>query len=314
MLKSKLSVITAVYNGSDYIEETINSVLRCCSNIDFEYIILNDGSTDNTLEILKKYENKIQIIDKSNSGESSSVSIGFKEAVGDLLLVVSADDPLFTEQLFTTIFEQFNQDKNLMAIYPDWQMIDATGSVIKVIKLPGYSDELLIGRCVTLPGPGVIFRRSAAVKLNGRNPKWTFVGDYDFWLRLSRLGEIRHRPEVLAQWRHHKSSTSVSKRGLKMAQERIQVVEDFLSSYVISNHLKQMALGNAYYMAARISYFDKNIPAKKYLFRSFKFRKGWVEEARFYEVLYLLFLPLSRHFNPIIDLLYKKMGRSNYGD
>ena len=107
MLKSKLSVITAVYNGSDYIEETINSVLRCCSNIDFEYIILNDGSTDNTLEILKKYENKIQIIDKSNSGESSSVSIGFKEAVGDLLLVVSADDPLFTEQLFTTIFEGF---------------------------------------------------------------------------------------------------------------------------------------------------------------------------------------------------------------
>jgi glycosyltransferase involved in cell wall biosynthesis len=49
MLKSKLSVITAVYNGSDYIEETVNSVLKCCSGIDFEYIVLNDCSTDNTL-------------------------------------------------------------------------------------------------------------------------------------------------------------------------------------------------------------------------------------------------------------------------
>jgi len=237
MLKSKLSVITAVYNGSDYIEETIKSVLKCCSEINFEYIVLNDGSTDNTLEILNKYENKIRIINKNNSGESDTVSIGFKEASGDLLLVVSADDPLFTERLFTNIFQQFNQNENLMAIYPDWQMIDAGGNVIKVIKVPDYSDDLLIGRCVTLPGPGVVFRKSAALKLNGRNPKWTYVGDYDFWLRLSRLGEIRHRAEVLAQWRHHPSSTSVSKRGLKMAQERILVVEDFLTRYQVSTRL-----------------------------------------------------------------------------
>ena len=313
MLKSKLSVITAVYNGSEYIEETVNSVLKYCSGIDFEYIVLNDGSTDNTLEILEKYGNKIRIIDKNNSGESDSVSIGFNEASGDLLLVVSADDPLFTEKLFTDIFEEFDQNNNLMAVYPDWQMIDAVGSVIKTIKVPEYSDDLLIGRCVTLPGPGVIFRKSAALKLNGRNPKWTFVGDYDFWLRLSRLGEIRHRPEVLAQWRHHPSSTSVSKRGLKMAQERIRVVEDFLGGNVVPNYLKQMALGNAYYMAARISYFDRNIPAKKYLFTSFKNRKGWVEEAKVYEIFYILFLPVSRIFNPIIDMVFKKFGRSNYG-
>jgi hypothetical protein len=171
----------------------------------------------------------------------------------------------------------------------------------------------LIGRCVTLPGPGVIFRRSAALKLNGRNPKWTYVGDYDFWLRLSRMGEIRHRPEVLAQWRHHPSSTSVSKRGLKMAQERILVVEDFLTRYQVSTRLKNKALGNAYYMAARISYFDKNIPAKKYLFKSFKNRKGWVEEAKVYEIFYIFLLPISRIFNPIIDLIFKKFGRSNYG-
>jgi glycosyltransferase involved in cell wall biosynthesis len=313
MLKSKLSVITAVYNGSDYIEETIKSVLKCCSEIDFEYIVLNDGSTDNTLEILNKYENKIRIINKSNSGESDTVSIGFKEASGDLLLVVSADDPLFTERLFTNIFQQFNQNENLMAIYPDWQMIDAGGNVIKVIKVPDYSDDLLIGRCVTLPGPGVVFRKSAALKLNGRNPKWTYVGDYDFWLRLSRLGEIRHRAEVLAQWRHHPSSTSVSKRGFTMSQERIRVVKDFLASNPVPNHLKHMALGNAYYMAARISYFDNKIPAKKYLLLSFKNRKGWVEEANFYEILYILLLPISRVFNPIINIVFEKFGRSNYG-
>jgi glycosyltransferase involved in cell wall biosynthesis len=313
MFKSKLTVITAVYNGDEYIEETIESVLKYCREIDFEYIVLNDGSTDKTLEILNRYEKMIRIINKSNSGESDSVSLGFKEATGDLLLVVSADDPLLSEKLFLNVFKDFEKDANLMAIYPDWQMIDAVGSVIKIIEVPDYSDDLLIGRCVTLPGPGVIFRKSAALKLNGRNPKWTFVGDYDFWLRLSRLGEIRHRPEVLAQWRHHSSSTSVSKRGLKMAQERIRVVEDFLDGNVVPNYLKQMALGNAYYMAARISYFDKNIPAKQYLFTSFKNRKGWVEEAKVYEIFYILLLPISRVFNPIINIVFKKIGRSNYG-
>jgi glycosyltransferase involved in cell wall biosynthesis len=313
MLKSKLSVITAVYNGSKYIEETINSVLKCCSGIDFEYIVLNDGSTDDTLEILNKYKTRIRIIDKFNSGESDSVSMGFKEAKGDLLLVVSADDPLLTDKLFIDIFDMFNKNKNLMAIYPDWQMIDAIGNVIKIIEVPDYSDELLIGRCLTLPGPGVIFRKSAALKLNGRNPKWTFVGDYDFWLRLSRLGELRHRPEVLAQWRHHPLSTSVSKRSLKMAQERIQVVEEFIDNYVIHKKLRRMALGNAYYMASRISYFDKNIPAKKYLLLSFKYRRKWVEEASLHEIIYIFFLPISRLFNPFINIIFKKFGRSNYG-
>jgi hypothetical protein len=182
-----------------------------------------------------------------------------------------------------------------------------------VISVPDYSDELLIGRCVTLPGPGVIFRKSAALKLNGRNPKWTFVGDYDFWLRLSRLGELRHRPEVLAQWRHHVHSTSVSKRGLKMAKERIEVVESFITANTISDQLKQMALGNAYYMAARIGYFDNKIPAKMYLIKAFKFRRGWVEEAKLHEIVYILLLPASRIFNPIINIIFDKFGRSNYG-
>jgi len=313
VLKSKLSVITAVYNGAQHIEETINSVLTHCSSIDFEYIVLNDGSTDNTLAILNKYENKIRIINKENSGESDSVSTGFKLATGDLLLVVSADDPLLTKDLFSGVFEKFAKDVNLMAIYPDWQMIDARGEVIRVIRVPEYSDELLIGRCVTLPGPGVIFRKSAAIQINGRNPKWTFVGDYDFWLRLSRLGEIRHRSGVLAQWRHHPLSTSVSKRGLKMALERIMVVEEFLQNTLIPKHIQRMALGNSYYMAARISYFDRKIPAKKFLFLAFKKRKAWVEEAKLHEIFYILFSPVSRVFNPVINALFEKFGRSNYG-
>jgi glycosyltransferase involved in cell wall biosynthesis len=154
-----ITVVTAVYNGEDYIEETILSVLSAARNIEFEYIVVNDGSTDNTLSILNKFQDQIKIIDKANSGESESVTIAFGEARGEFLIVVSADDPLLTKKLFEKSFEDFANDPNLVAIYPDWNMIGPRGEVLKTIIVPDYSDELLIGRCITLPGPGVIFRK-----------------------------------------------------------------------------------------------------------------------------------------------------------
>ena len=288
-----VSVVTAVYNGEDYIEETILSVLSAAKNVEFEYIVVNDGSTDSTLNILKKFEDQIKIIDKSNSGESESVTIAFGEARGEFLIVVSADDPLLSEKLFEKSFDDFENDPQLVAIYPDWNMIGPEGEVLKTIKVPDYSDELLIGRCITLPGPGVIFRKSAALEIGGRRKKWTYVGDYDFWLRLSRIGELRHRPEVLAQWRYHPGSTSVNKRGPKMANERIAVVEEFLSEFPVDSRISRMALGSAYFMAARLVFFSKEVPGKRYLVNAFRKRRGWVEEARIHIILYILLIPIS---------------------
>ena len=288
-----VTVVTAVYNGEDYIEETILSVLSAAKNIEFEYIVVNDGSTDSTLNILKKFQDQIKIMDKANSGESESVTIAFGEAKADFLIVVSADDPLPSEKLFEKSFQDFENDPNLVAIYPDWNMIGPQGEVLKTIKVPDYSDELLIGRCITLPGPGVIFRKSAALKIGGRRKKWTYVGDYDFWLRLSRIGELRHRPEVLAQWRYHPGSTSVNKRGPKMASERIAVVEEFLSEFPVNSKISRMALGSAYFMAARLVFFSKEVPGKKYLINAFQKRKGWVEESRIHIILYILLIPIS---------------------
>ena len=291
-----ITVVTAVYNCEDYIQETILSVLSAAKNIEFEYIVVNDGSTDNTLSILNKFQDQIKIIDKTNSGESESVTMAFGEARGEFLIVVSADDPLLTEKLFEKSFEDFANNPNLVAIYPDWNMIGPHGEVLKTIFVPDYSDELLIGRCITLPGPGVIFRKSAALKIGGRRKKWTFVGDYDFWLRLSRIGELRRRPEVLAQWRYHPGSTSVNKRGPEMANERIAVVEEFLSEFPIDPKIARMALGSAYFMAARLVFFDSQIPGKKYLIKSFQKRKGWVEESRIHIILFILLIPISSKF------------------
>ena len=282
-----------MYNGQDYIRETIDSVLANVKGIDFEYLVINDGSQDKTQEIIESYGSRIRVINKHNTGESASLSLAFEVARGEYLLVVSADDPLFTPRIFENVFETFKSHREIVAIYPDWRMIDENGKILKEILVKEYSDELLIGMCQTLPGPGTIFRTDAANEIGGRRSKWKFVGDYDFWLRLSRIGELRHRPEVLAQWRYHEDSISVKKRGLEMAHERIAVIEEFLSEFKTNPKISRMALGNSYFMAARLVFFTSEVPGKRYLFKAFQQRKGWVEVAKIHIIFYILLNPIS---------------------
>ncbi len=298
-----ITIITPVFNGEDYLESTIKSVLTCASEVDFEYLIINDGSTDQTPEILKKFGNSIRVFNQENIGESASVTKGFELANGEFVMVLSADDPLFTSEIFKNVFDLFAAEENLVAVYPDWNLINSNGEVIKRVYVPDYSDELLIGRFRTLPGPGVIIRKSAALRIGGRRTKWVYVGDYDFWLRLSRIGELRHRPEILAQWREHPNSTSVKRKNFAMASERISVIEEFKSEFNIDVKLKKMALGNAYYMAARLCFFDSRIPGRHWFLQSIRFRRGIPEESNLIHGLFLITFPLS---SKILSFLRRK--------
>jgi glycosyltransferase involved in cell wall biosynthesis len=289
-----LTVITPVYNGEDFIRKTVNSVLEILINLKYEYIVINDGSTDNTKNILESFGSKIVLINKTNEGESAAVNSGLDLAKGTYTLIVNADDPLLTSKLFEDVFEMFESNKRLAAVYPDWQIIDPYGFIKKIVNVPDFSDEILIGECRTLPGPGTIFRTSLAKLIGGRDTQWKFVGDYDFWLRLSRVGEICHRPGVLAQWRQHPKSTSVALRGLEMAQERIAVMKYYIESNSIDEGLKRKALGASFYMAARLAFFSTEVPAKKYLLEAFKLRRGFIKGMKLSVIVYIILLPLSR--------------------
>ena len=300
------TVITPVYNGDKYIRETLNSVLKFADKFQFEYLVVNDGSTDSTSTILQEYKDKIRIINQNNSGESSAVNQGIQKANGKYILVVSADDPLISSQLFTEAFNEMENNPKLAAVYPDWQIIDSQGKTIRTVIVNEYDADLLIGRNKTLPGPGAVFRKDLALRLNGRSTNWKYVGDFDFWLRLSLLGDFKRIPKVLAQWRGHENSASIKFRNLSMANERIDVISRFLmDNPSLQLKYKKKALGNAYYLAARLAFFDVEVEGRKLLIRSFLIRKRWVESANLHEVLYLLFLPWSRILNPLIRLVIK---------
>ena len=294
MTRTMISVVTPVYNGANFIEDTILSVLENSKGFSIDFHVINDGSTDETASILEKYRHEVRITTTANCGESNAVNLGIQDALGEIVLVVSADDPLFTPKLFQGVAETFNKNPDLVALYPAWQVIDQESRVLE-IKRPGpYSDSELIGKFHCLPGPGTFFRKSAAIQISGRSVRWKFVGDYDFWLRLSRIGNFEYRDQVLAQWRAHQNSTSIQMRGQEMASERILVIRNFLQNNDVSAELARQALGSCYVYAAQLCYFSKAVPGKRYLATAFIKARRWPPVAKLKVVLYITLTPFSR--------------------
>lgn len=306
----KLSVITPVYNGEKYIKETIDSVLNAIGNLDIEYLVVDDGSTDSTSEILQTYNQKIKVIRQENQGESSAVNTGFNHALGDYVLVVSADDPLINGSIFDNVVEFFEKNPNIVVWYPNWNMIDHDGNLMRTVDVDEYSDEKLIGRFICLPGPGAFIRKSAALQIGGRRKKWKYVGDYDFWLRISRVGQLKKRDEVVAQWRFHDESTSISQRGNRMFSERISVIDEFVKEYSIPDPLARKARAHAYYFASLLSYHSKDVKGRRTILKAFWVRRGRIEESQLRVIIYVLLIPLSFHLKPLLEKLFRNSVRA----
>ncbi len=298
---SDCTIITAVYNGEKYISETLNSVLKYSASIDAEILVIDDGSTDQTAEILKSFGARIRVITQKNSGEANAVNLGINEANGKYSLVVSADDPLISSELFESGLKLLEESPSTVVVYPDWQIIDQHGKVLETKECVEYSFEVLLGEFTCIPGPGAIFRTAVARDINGRNSIYKFVSDYDFWLRMANHGKFTRIPRVLAQWRQHPDSTSIGQRGRAMAIERIAVVENYLEKYPQPKALSRQALSSAYYNAAILAFFNSELPGRTWMFKGIAIKRGWIKGARFRIVAYLLFLPLSANLYRLLD-------------
>jgi glycosyltransferase involved in cell wall biosynthesis len=294
-----LTIITPVFNGEKYIEETILSVLsKMRKSVEYEYIIVDDGSTDGTSRILEKYTSNpiVKVVHQENQGEAAAINVALSRAQGSFATVLSADDPMLTGDLAVEALLIFRERKDIVCIYPDWRMIDINGSMISERHVKDYSEMELIGLFNCLPGPGAFFRVENARNIGGRR-NWKFVSDYDFWLRLSQEGIFIHIPRVLAQWRSHENSTSISMKSLAMGLERINVIKDFVQSNEISPKMKRISLSSAYYYASRLGFFSGEVPAKKWLLKSFYLARGWPTVATPLVVFGVLGLPFTRIFS-----------------
>jgi glycosyltransferase involved in cell wall biosynthesis len=256
-----VSVITPTYNRADYLPETIESVLSQ-DYPKIEYIVLDDGSKDHTLEVLKKYEGKIIIETHANMGETETVNKGFRMAKGEFICVVNSDDPILPGAI-TKMISALMAEPDALAAYPDWVEIDPLSRPVKEMRLPDYDIYNMLNDFNVVMGPGNIFRRAVLEKYGFRDTKRRYTGDLEFWFRLASHGKLLHVPEILATHRTHPHSTSVSNKSSIMAEELLSMTKSIFASGILPKEIqdkRSQILSYAYHTS---TFYCPNEPDKK---------------------------------------------------
>jgi glycosyltransferase involved in cell wall biosynthesis len=246
-----VTIITPTYNRASFLDETVNSVLaQDYPNI--EYIVLDDGSKDNTREVMEKYRERVHFESHPNVGETLTVNKGFAMARGEIICVVNSDDPLLSEAIRTGV-QALQSDPEALAAYPDWDEIGPDSALIQHRQLPDYDIEnMLVGFNVSI-GPGVFIRRSSVERFGMRDPQFKYVGDLEFWFRLALHGKLVHIPKTLATHRVHPGAASSTDQGSRMADELVRMVHKIYSLEGIPSTIQRIrwnVLSNSHNIAA----------------------------------------------------------------
>jgi glycosyltransferase involved in cell wall biosynthesis len=260
-----VSIITPAYNRADYLAETIESVL----NQEYpriEYIVLDDGSTDNTREVLSSYVGRIVWESHPNMGETRTVNKGIEMARGEIIAVVNSDDPLLPGAVGKAVaFLQEHPDA--LVAYPDWDYIDAASKTTGHIQVPDYDYLYMVRRHHCSVGPGAFIRRRAFQLAGPRDPEFLYVGDFEFWLRLGLFGPFARIPQTLATFRVHSTSASLAAQGRGMAREHIRLATKYYSTPGLPNEvlaIRREAFAWAYYIAGITAGRDRHTARRCY--------------------------------------------------
>ena len=239
-----VSIVTPAYNQAEYLEETIESVLSQ-SYPNIEYIVLDDGSTDHTRDILKKYEGKIHWESHENMGQARTLNKGWAMSKGEILSYLSSDDVLDVHAI-KMLMEKYVGGPSI--IFGGYRLIDQMGQKIKTKKtrFHGYKDMVHHFNCPI--GPGAVFSRDLFLSSGGWNTDFKQIPDYDFWIRVGRGAKLIRVDNEIASFRVHTGSQTFASCTPYKADESIICINEFFKSNEIKkfNLNKSQSLASAY--------------------------------------------------------------------
>lgn len=196
-----ISIVTASYNQAQFLEETIRSVLlQGYPNL--EYIIIDGGSTDGSVEIIRKYATWLDYwVSEPDQGQVYALVKGFAKSRGRILAFLNSDD-VYLPGALDRVAGAFVANPNAVAVCGNELWIDPTGQVISEERVHAVSlKELLYLNF--LPQPAIFISRAAFEKVGGLDVRFQYIFDFELWLRLANYGEFYCIPNVLAATRWH---------------------------------------------------------------------------------------------------------------
>lgn len=194
-----VSIISPSLNQGQFLEETILSVLsQDYQNI--EYIIIDGGSTDGSIDIIRKYEDRLAYwVSEADAGQSDALNKGFRMARGDILGWIGTDD-VYEPRAVSTAVTALLDNPDWAMVYGDFNYIDPAGRIVGTNRL-GDFDLAALARFNFIVAPAAFMREKIYSSVGPWDTSLHFMIDYDVWLRICLRYRISHVAEVLANCR-----------------------------------------------------------------------------------------------------------------
>ncbi len=231
----KISVVTPSYNQGQYIEDAIKSVLNQ-NYTEFEHIIIDGLSTDNTIEILKKYPHLVWV-SEADEGQSDALNKGFRMASGDIIGWLNSDD-LYLPNTFDKVITELT-DKDIHAVYGDYNFIDSKGKITRRLVVQNSEKLMSLFYCF-IPSTTFFFKQQVLEKNIFIDKSFHIAMDKEFFAHIYYSGfNIKKINFTLAHFRWHDSNKSIDTKEVKLIRlnEGIEVFNRYSSFRIPKNGL-----------------------------------------------------------------------------
>ena len=207
--KPTVTIVTPSFNQAPYLEATIRSVL----DQDYpriEYIVMDGGSTDGSVEIIKKYADRLAFwTSEPDEGQTDAINKGFARAKGEIIAWLNSDDVYRPGAIAEAVdFMQTHPDVGL--VYGDADYIDEKGEIIGWFPAAETDYKRLRRGYVHIPQQAAFFRASVWRMVGPLDPSFYFAMDYDLWVRIAAVAPIRYHPHTWAAFRLHGDAKSLA--------------------------------------------------------------------------------------------------------
>ena len=209
MKQPKISIVTPSYNQGRFLEETILSVLNQ-NYPNLEYIIIDGGSTDNSVEIIKRYEKHLNYwISEPDRGQIHAINKGFRKCTGGVAAWINSDD-IYMPGVFKIVSGYFKENPGIDMLYGNQVNINEKGEVFRALRSLKFSRVAILSRGEAISQPATFFRRKILEEVGYIDESLPWGMDYEFFLRIIFRGyNICHIPKTLVKFRYHKDSKTV---------------------------------------------------------------------------------------------------------